>query len=261
MKPTPRTILTHSLLVPLALTVAAALAACAGESAGGGNGVPAAGSAGQSSGSAGAGAATGAGAGAGGAASAGGDAGAAGGAGQASGGAPANVPAVAKALICPLLGPAFERPNAQGSSGQVIPPGFSPVAVVQCGPGGVIAPVVGERNLVRKEVAVADLQPLLTALGEPSARRAGPGPQPGCPVLTVAATELALIGRDGTVIYPRIPVTVCGSPIQPVTASLAALHWIPLSTTGTPQVGQPQVTQPQVGQGARTAPIVVQLGS
>jgi hypothetical protein len=252
MKPTPRTILTHSLLVPLALTVAAALAACAGESAGGGTGVPAAGNGGQSSGSAGTGASAGAGA------SAGGDAGTAGGAGQASGGAAANVPAAAKALICPPLGPAIERPNAQGSSGQVIPPGFSPVAVVQCRPPGAIAPVFGERNPMRKEVAVADLQPLLTALGEPSARLAGPGPHPGCPVLTVAAPELALIGHDGTVIYPRIPLTVCGSPIQPVTASLAALHWILLSTTSAPQVGQPQAGQPQ---GARTPPTVVQLGS
>jgi hypothetical protein len=259
MTPRSRTILMHSLLAPLALTVAAALAACAGESAGGGHGVPAAGSgsAGQSSGSAGAGAATGAGAGA------GGDAGAGGGAGQVSGGAAANVLAVANAIICPLVAPAFERSNAQGSSGQVIPPGFNPVAVVECRPASAIAPVDGERNGVRKEVAVAGLQPLLTALGEPTARRAGPGPQPGCPVLTVAAPELALIGQDGSVIYPRIPVTVCGSPIQPVTVSLAALHWIPLSTTGAPQVGQPQVAQPQGAQpqSARTPPTVVQLGS
>jgi hypothetical protein len=69
----------------------------------------------------------------------------------------------------------------------------------------------------------------------------------------VAVPELALIGTDGTVIYPGIPVTVCGAPIQPVTASLAALKWIPLSTTGAPPVVQPPVVQPQVAQsqGAR----------
>jgi hypothetical protein len=259
MKPTARTILTHSLLVPLALTVAAALAACSGVSAGGGKGVPAAGSAGTTVGpagaSAGTGASTGAGAGAGGVVPA----------GQPSAGvsAAANVPAVAKALICPLPGTAFGPLNAPGTAGQVIPAGFSPVAVVQCRAGGAIAPVIRDGSYVRKEVAVADLGPLLTALREPSAPRTSPGPTLRCPILIVAVPDLALIGRDGSVIYPRIPVTVCGAAIQPVTASLAVLHWIPLSTTGAPQVGQPQGGQPQGGQpqGARTAPIVVQQGS
>ena len=227
MKPTARTILRHSLLVPMALAVAAALAACAGESAGGGHGVTAAGSAGASTGSAGA--------------SAGNGAGAAAPAGQGSGGGTAaNVPAAAKALICPPPLSAFGPPNAPGSAGQVIPAGFSPVAVVQCRAAGAIAPVAGQLTYVRKEVAVADLQPLLAALQQPSAPRAGPGPTPGCPVLTLAVPELALIGRDGSVVYPRIPVTVCGAAIAPVTASLDALHWITVSTTGPQQAGQPQ---------------------
>jgi hypothetical protein len=249
MKPTARTILTHSLLVPMALAVAAALAACAGESAGGGNGVTAAGSAGASTGSAGASAATGV--------------GAAAPAGEASGGGTAaNVLAEAKALICPPPGPALGRLNA-GAARQVIPAGFSPVAVVQCRATGAIAPVAGQLAYVRKEVAVADLRPLLVALQEPSAPRSGPGPTPGCPVLTMPVPELALIGRDGTVIYPRIPVTVCGAAIAPVTASLAVLHWITLSTTSPQQAGQPQAVQPQGGrpQGASTPPIVVQPAS
>jgi hypothetical protein len=227
MKPTARTIMTHWLLVPIALAVAAALAACAGESAGGGNSATATGSAGASTGSAGA--------------SAGNGAGAAAPAGQASGGGTAaNVPAAAKALICPPPRPAFGQPNAPGAAGQVIPAGFSPVAVVQCRAAGAIEPLAGQLTYVRKEVAVADLRPLLAALQEPSAPRAGPGPTPGCPVLITALPELALIGRDGSVVYPRIPVTVCGAAIAPVTASLDALHWITLGTTGPQQAGQPQ---------------------
>jgi hypothetical protein len=236
MKPTARAILTHSLLLPLALAVAAALAACAGESAGGGNGAPAAGSARTTTGSAAASAGTGAGAGT------GSGAGPAAPAAQPSGGASgaANVPPAATALICPLPGPVFGPLPTPGASGQVIPAGFSPVAVVQCRSGGAIAPVAGDGNYVRKEVAVADLGPLLAALRETSALRGGPGPRPGCPILTAAVPDLALIGRDGSVIYPQIPVTVCGAAIQPVTASLAVLHWIPLSTTEAPQVVQPQ---------------------
>jgi hypothetical protein len=248
--PTARTILTHSLLVPLTLAVAAALAACSSVSAGGGKGVPAAGSAGTTTGPAGASAGTGAssgtGAGAGGVVPA----------GQPSAGvsAAANVPAAAMALSCPLPGLAFGPLKTPGTAGQVIPAGFSPVAVVQCRAGGAIAPVTGDGNYVRKEVAVAGLGPLLIALREPSAPRAGPGPTPGCPILTVAVPELALIGRDGSVIYPRIPVTVCDAAIQPVTASLAGLHWIPLSTSGAPAVGQPQVVQPQ-GEPAAAGPV------
>ena len=247
MKPTARTIKTHSLLVPMALAVAAALAACAGESAGGGNSATATGSAGASTGSAGA--------------SAGNGAGAAAPAGQASGGGTAaNVPAAAKTLICPPPVPVSGQLNAPGAPPQVVPAGFSPVAVVQCRATGAIAPVAGQLSYVRKEVAVADLRPLLAALQQPSAPRAGPGPTPGCPVLTMPVPELALIGRDGSVVYPRIPVTVCGAAIAPVTASLAALHWIMLSATSPQQAGQPQAGRPQGGQpqGARTPPIVVQ---
>ncbi|HTA11599.1 MAG TPA: hypothetical protein VK836_23970 [Streptosporangiaceae bacterium] len=249
MKPTARTILTHSLLVPMALAVAAALAACAGESVSGGNGVTASGTAGASTGSTGASAATGAGA------------GPAAPAGQASGGGTAaNVPAAAKTLICPPPVPVSGQLNAPGAAPQVVPAGFSPVAVVQCRAAGAIEPLAGQLTYVRKEVAVADLRPLLASLQEPSAPRAGPGPTPGCPVLTTPVPELALIGRDGSVVYPRIPVTVCGAAIAPVTASLAALHWIMLSATSPQQAGQPQAGRPQGGQpqGARTPPIVVQ---
>lgn len=42
--------------------------------------------------------------------------------------------------------------------------------------------------------------------------------------------QLALIGADGTVIEPLVPVTVCGTPLHAVAVSLAALDWITVSS-------------------------------
>jgi hypothetical protein len=212
--------MTHSLLPTLALPMAVALAACSGGS-GAARGTAAAGGAAAAHGSAGAthgssgdgtGTATG------------------GGTGAAAGGTAANVPAAAKALICPLPGRAFAGLNPSGPPGQGIPAGFSPVAVVRCLPVGGIAPAGGQWSYVRKEAAVAGLGPLLTALQEPTARHGLTGLVQGCPILVTVVPRLALIGRDGAVLYPQIPVTVCGIPRGPVLASLAALHWIMLST-------------------------------
>lgn len=238
MKLTARTILTHSLLVTLALPMAVALAACSGGSGlargaaeGGSSTVAAEGSTGTTPGSGGDDTGT----------AAGGGAGAA-----AGGGTAANVPAAAKALICPLPGRAFGGLNPRRPPGKGIPAGFSPVAVVLCLPVGGIAPAGGQWSYVRKEAAVAGLGPLLTALHEPSARREATGLAQGCPVLVTVVPRLALIGRAGAVVYPQIPVTVCGAPIVPVLASLAALHWIMLSTNIGPQGISPEgVVTPQ----------------
>ncbi len=230
MKLTARTRLTRSLLATLALALAAAVAGCtsgsgAGQGAAAGRSSPAGGSAGATSGSGGAG----------GTASGGGNA--AGG----SGATAAKVPAAARDLICPP-GPAIGRLKPLLS--QAIPAGFSPVAVVQCLSAGGIAPVHGQWNYVQKEVAVAGLGPLVTALRAASARHNGAGLAPGCPVLAAVVPRLALIGRDGAVIYPRIPVTMCGAPIQPVVASLAALHWIGLGNPIGLQPVEPQGIEP-----------------
>jgi hypothetical protein len=264
MKPTARTTLTHSLLVTLALAVTAALAACGGESAAGHDSAAGANSV-TGTGSAGA---TGSSAAAGATASAGTtpSVGATAGAGPtAGGGTAANVPAAAIEIACPA--PLALPQYALGPSSQIIPAGFRPVAVVQCVVTSAVA-LHSEGAHVLKEAALADLGPLVAALREPSAGRAGVSPPAGCPVLAVAPPGLALVGRDGAVIYPRIPVTVCGAPIQAVAASLAALHWIVLGTTRVPQGVQPQGVQPQglhvqgvQPQRALPSPIVVRPGS
>jgi hypothetical protein len=144
------------------------------------------------------------------------------------------VPAEARRIPCPIRGYAAGLLNLPGLSGQAIPPGFSPVAVVQCVRIGAIAPAQ-QWNSMRAEAAVTGLGPLLTALREPSERRTTAGTMPACLVPATAVPELALIGRDGQVIYPRIPVTACGVPIHQVVASLSALHWIKVATIVEPQ--------------------------
>ncbi len=223
---TARTTLTRSLLATLALALAAAVAGCgsgpgsAHGAAAGGNSATG-GSAGATTGSAGA--ATGGGSATGGSSPAGG------------------VPAAARNLICP---PVLTGGRLNPLLSQAIPAGFSAVAVVRCLPAGGIAPVRGQWTYVQKEAAVAGLGPLLTALRAPSARHSGAGVAPGCPVLAAVVPRLALIGRDGAVIYPRIPVTVCGAPVQAVLASLGALHWIGLGNPVGLQPVQPPGVQP-----------------
>jgi hypothetical protein len=207
--------------LPLALACAlttafvAVLAGCAGSAAAGHGGASSAAAAG-ASGSAGT--ASGAGGAGAGAAGAGGP--------VSSGKAVANVLATARALLCPPA-VAIGRPGSTTAS-KPIPAGFHAVAVVRCIPTAAIGPAQGGWANAQKEVAVTGLGPLLAALGEPSAQHVHAGPGAGCPVPAVNGIRLMLVGARGTVIYPRIPVTACGAPIQPVTASLSALHWIAL---------------------------------
>lgn len=222
--------LTKSLLaVPLALALAAALAACASAS---GPAATARGSA-AASGGGGANGSTGNGAAPAGSGTTTGNAG--GGtsrAGSSGAGAAANVPVAARKLICPPV--SFGGSSLRPPLGQAIPAGFHAVAVVQCIPAAAIDPAGRQGTDVRKEVAIAGFGPLLTALREPSDLRVDVLRECLLPFTIMA--RLALVGSDGAVIYPRIPVNVCGAPIPQVGARLAALHWIQLGTTFEPQL-------------------------
>ena len=127
---------------------------------------------------------------------------------------------------------------------------------MQCAPVGTIAPASGTWTYVRKQVAITGLGPLLTALREPSDLRVDV--RPNCLLPFTIRPRLALVGSDGAVIYPRIPVSVCGAPIRQVEASLAALKWIKLSTTSEPQ---PLPPQDPAGQGVRAPSTAVHPAS
>jgi hypothetical protein len=124
-------------------------------------------------------------------------------------GSPAVVPPAAQAVKCPLPGPLS----------QAIPAGFDPVAAVRC----VLTSV--QPIEYRLEAAVSNLGPLLTALLAPSSTVSSFTAVPPCLVPMVNFSQLALVGANGQVIEPAIPVSVCGRPSEAVVASLAALTW------------------------------------
>jgi hypothetical protein len=113
--------------------------------------------------------------------------------------------------------------------GQAIPAGFKPVAAVLCVPDSSTQSSSGPPADVRKEIAVSGLGPLLAALLQPSAAPSGSSPAPRCLAPATQVFQLALVDAAGTVIDPLIPVTVCGGPIEPVVASIAALDWTVVS--------------------------------
>jgi hypothetical protein len=105
---------------------------------------------------------------------------------------------------------------------QAIPAGFAPVAVVRCNPVTVFL----NHNRVRmrqvRQVATADLGTLMAAL---RARSAPANSNVVCPVQLIAIAWFVLIGKNGQVVLPNIPVTVCGDPSPAALASLGALGW------------------------------------
>jgi hypothetical protein len=126
---------------------------------------------------------------------------------------PANLPPAVRTVSCPL----------SGLQNQAIPAGFKPVAAVRCVPTG------GQPTALRMEVATSNLGPLVAALLEPSSSASSLNAVPRCLMPDVDGFPLALVGANGLVIRPSIPVSICGDPSQRVVASLFALHWTTVS--------------------------------
>jgi hypothetical protein len=134
---------------------------------------------------------------------------------------PAAITAQALGVACPSGSSAAARRSAALPS-QAIPAGFAPVAVVRCNPVTVFL----NHNRVRmrqvRQVATADLGTLMAAL---RARSAPANSNVVCPVQLIAIAWFVLIGKNGQVVLPNIPVTVCGDPSPAALASLGALGW------------------------------------
>jgi hypothetical protein len=174
-----------------------------------------------------------------------GQAAAAGGAHGSSSGDPAasaagpSIPAAARRVRCPAGVPGVvhlpghlpggsQPPQPAGT--QPIPAGFRPAAVVEC--IRVFASLPGGKVEIaeRRQVAVTGLGGVLAALRRPSTARPR-GPVPACVVPASAIPWFVLIGADGQVIHPHVPIGLCGVPIPPVLTALSSLHWKTLSTT------------------------------
>jgi hypothetical protein len=120
------------------------------------------------------------------------------------------------------------QPDGHVQSGEPIPAGFRPVAVVEC-----VTVASVNHGVVRidqrRQVAIAGLGRLLAALREPSTPLPR-GPLPACMVPAISRPWFVLVGATGQVIHPLLPAGLCGEPIGPVLASLNSLHWILLGT-------------------------------
>ena len=151
----------------------------------------------------------------------------------------ARVPSVARRVQCPVLMAQIGhlpdspvQPLGPVEPAESVPPGFKPVAVVQCVTA--ISVKSGSFRLAqRKQAAVTGLGSLLAALRKPSTPRPK-GALPACMVPANSGPWFVLVSATGQVIRPLVPVGLCGGPVPAVLASLHSLHWITLSTTSLP---------------------------
>lgn len=136
------------------------------------------------------------------------------------------IPAQALRVACPNTGGKAGR-QAAALPAAPVPAGFVPAAVVVCTPAIVLVNGGASAAPVRK-IAVTGLGRLVAALRAPT---------PRLPPGTVCATQLVylpwfvLVGENGQVIRPKIPLGPCGELSAAVMHSLDALHWAAVSTS------------------------------
>jgi hypothetical protein len=103
-----------------------------------------------------------------------------------------------------------------------LPPSFVPVAALRCVTSYQIIPGKGRWETATLERADQGLAPLLTALQRPNqARPAGTF----CSDLVELPPQFVLVGKDGQVIWPALPVTGCGLVQRELLSALDALPW------------------------------------
>jgi hypothetical protein len=106
--------------------------------------------------------------------------------------------------------------------GKALPASFVPVAVLRCVTSDQQIPGKGEWETATLERADTNLAPLIAALRHPSGRRI-PGMM--CPAIAMVAPQLVLVGRDGTALWPLLPLTGCGLVQSGVLGALSGLSW------------------------------------
>jgi hypothetical protein len=136
------------------------------------------------------------------------------------------IPAQALHVACPSAGSEAGR-QAAAQPARPVPPGFVPIAVVQCPPAIVAVDGNGPRAAPAEEVAVSGLGRLVAALRAQPARIP---PGVACAAQLIYVPWLVLVGRNGQVVRPKVPPDGCGEPATAVLASLSALRWIAVST-------------------------------
>ena len=103
-----------------------------------------------------------------------------------------------------------------------LPVSFVPVAVIRCVTSYQMIPGKGQWEIATLERADQGLAPLLTALQRPNQTRP---PGTFCSDLVELPPQFVLVGKDGQVIWPALPVTGCGLVQRQLLGALAALPW------------------------------------
>jgi hypothetical protein len=133
--------------------------------------------------------------------------------------APGAVPArVAQGVHC--LGP--ERQPV----GEPLPAGFAVVAAIRCIQADRAVPGRGLWQFELRQVADHGMARLAAALRRPSVT---PPPNTACAVPEIGVPPFVLLGRDGRMIYPKLPTEKCGNPQPQVLAAVRELHWVTVS--------------------------------
>ena len=123
-----------------------------------------------------------------------------------------------------------------------LPASFVPVAVIRCVTSDQMIPGKGQWEVATLERADKNLAPLIAAL-----RRPAPERNPGalCPYIAMVPPQFVMVGGDGRMIIPRLPLSGCGQVQLQVLAALSGLAWRPLSVRLVSQIQ----TQQEVASG------------
>ena len=113
-------------------------------------------------------------------------------------------------------------PQANGPTARPVPATLQASWVLRC-----TVPTKGGSRLLIAEHSIGDTAPLLRALKRPSGLQI----KTVCPMLRMLIPYFALVEPDGTVFVPKVPLSNCGMPQNPVTVALNALRFTELSST------------------------------
>jgi hypothetical protein len=119
--------------------------------------------------------------------------------------------------------PAIARLRAVTAE-SALPKGFDTVAVVRCLIDERAVAGDGSWQFAVAQRASAGLADLLRLLQQPNAS-APARTQIACPADLLMVPDFGLVGSDGTVVRPKLPLTVCGAPMPNVLTALNGLPW------------------------------------
>jgi hypothetical protein len=139
-----------------------------------------------------------------------------------SGGAPADHLSPSQLAAIAATCPSNQNfPQANGPTARPVPATLQASWVLRC----TISDKGGSRMLIA-EHSIGDTAPLLRALKRPSGLQI----KTVCPMLRMLIPYFALVEPDGTVFVPKVPLSNCGMPQNPVTVALNALRFTELSS-------------------------------